>query len=440
MRDPQGRLRIEGEAAIRDVLPNGSASAFLHSPAARDLVGRGALVPFEWHGAGRIVSPRLPFVCLPFEWCDAQCHAAATLTLDIAVQALRDGYELKDASAWNVVFDGARPVFCDHLSFEPIRTREWWAFGQFCRHFVLPLAAARQRGIHVGEIFRGHRDGLTPERARTLLGTRGLISRVAPLLWGAPSRGAAGAAGTAALHDPASASGDTRHEALIQFARWCLGPSSPARAASHWSRYTGARSHYDDSAASRKRQLVGQWLAKLRPPVVLDLGANTGEFSRLALQHAQRVVAVDGDHDCIDGLFRSVTQGERLHAIVADLADLSGGRGWAGVEFAGLADRLDGQADVVMMLALMHHLRFAEGIPLDEIAALAARWSRSHLIVELLHPDDPMVLNLAAQRRLDAAGFTVDEQLRAFSRHFDLLGREVLGGSRRELVLMKRRG
>ena len=436
MRDPQGRLRFEGDAAIREVLPGGLAGAFLNHPLAQELVRHGVLVPFEWQAAGRLVSPRLPLVSLPFEWCDAQFRAAAMLTLDVAGQALREGFELKDASAWNVVFDGVRPMFCDHLSFEPIRSREWWAFGQFCRHFLLPLAGARQRGLHAGETFAAHRDGMTSERARALLGPRGLLSRVGPLLWCAGARANADAAG---LHASTPKGGGARHAALIQYGHWCLGRPPAEATGGAWAGYVGARPHYSETAAAQKRSRVGTWLAELRPPVVLDLGANTGEFSRLALEHAQRVVAVDADHDCIENLFRSAPQGRaRLHPMVANLADLGGGRGWAGSEFAGLHERLAGQADVVMMLALTHHLRFAEGIPLEEIAALAAHWSRSHLILELLHPDDPMVVQLATQRRQSPKSFTVDEQLRAFSRHFEPLGREALDGSRRELVLMKR--
>ena len=46
---------------------------------------------------------------------------------------LAEGCELKDATAWNVIFAGSRPVFCDHLSFRPLPSRQWWAFGQFLR-------------------------------------------------------------------------------------------------------------------------------------------------------------------------------------------------------------------------------------------------------------------------------------------------------------------
>ena len=92
-----------------------------------------------------------------------------------------------------------------------------------------------------------------------------------------------------------------------------------------------------------------------------------------------------------------------------------------------------------MMLALIHHLHVSEGIPLLEIATFAASVTTEHLIVELLASDDPMVQRLAAQRRRAVEGFTIDNQLAAFARHFDTVDRVPLSRTRRELVLLRRR-
>ena len=60
----------------------------------------------------------LRFPCYPHEITAAQLKEAAHLTLSLAMEALENDWILKDASAWNVLFDGGRPVFCDILSFE----------------------------------------------------------------------------------------------------------------------------------------------------------------------------------------------------------------------------------------------------------------------------------------------------------------------------------
>ena len=91
-------------------------------------------------------SPRLPFISCPYEWCFSQLKAAALLTLDLHLLALEHGCILKDASAYNVQFFEAKPLFIDLLSFERwSEGQPWQAYGQFCRHFLAPLALMCRR-------------------------------------------------------------------------------------------------------------------------------------------------------------------------------------------------------------------------------------------------------------------------------------------------------
>jgi hypothetical protein len=123
--------------------------------------------------------------------------------------------------------------------------------------------------------------------------------------------------------------------------------------------------------------------------------------------------------------------------VVADLGDLRGGRGWAATEFPGLADRLAGQADMTLMLALVHHLHVAEGIPMSEVAAFAAQLTTRDLVVELIDPEDPMVRRLAEQRRRSLDGFSIDQQLRAFESRFETVCRVQLPEAHRHLLWMR---
>ena len=45
-------------------------------------------------------------------------------------------------------------------------------------------------------------------------------------------------------------------------------------------------------------------VAARRPALTWDLGANTGVFSRIAAEHSGTVVAVDGDQDASEILYR----------------------------------------------------------------------------------------------------------------------------------------
>lgn len=434
MRDPEGALSFQRDTVTRTLHSADSPSArFLRSGLARSMVDAGQLVAFELRSERVVESPRLPFVSYPFEWCDAQLRAAGALTLALAKQALPEQQELKDASAWNVLFDGARPVFCDHLSFQPITRPQWWAFGQFARHFVFPLTVSSVRGQRGYQSFTLYRDGLPPDRARELLGWRRFRSRAWPLLL----RSGRGGSEAETIGSAAPNPGKTFHAGLYAYCDGLLGPRRKPATASAWSHYTETRSHYETSTSRHKLECVDRWLAQTRPGWVADLGCNTGEFSRVAAARGAQVIAIDYDHDSIEQLFLGLDAGSRIHPLIANLGDLPAGRGWSGTEFPGLSQRLDKRVDVVMMLALVHHLAISEGIPLPEIARAASRLTRAHCIVEFIDHDDPMVVRLSAQRGKPAGAFTIDAQLSAFGECFEVLERVDLPQAHRALFLLR---
>ena len=159
MRDPDGQLEFTSGLVRRTVRAGAESAQFLQKTLSRTLVQEGVLVDFAFQTNQIIEAPRLPFVSYPSEWCDAQLCDAAKFTLALSERILGGGLELKDASAANVLFEGATPIFCDHLSFVPIRTKQWWAMGQFARHFIFPLVLTRQTKWHAHQFHILSADG-----------------------------------------------------------------------------------------------------------------------------------------------------------------------------------------------------------------------------------------------------------------------------------------
>src|SRR5262245_58354045 len=128
-RDPGGRVFVDRGSIYRLVRPSFAAhydhavASGFHSQA----IQAGLLIPHAEvdpsharasEPAHRVLRPEpLEFVSYPYEWCFSQLKEAALLTLRIARLALRFGLTLKDASAYNVQFRGALPVFIDTTSF-----------------------------------------------------------------------------------------------------------------------------------------------------------------------------------------------------------------------------------------------------------------------------------------------------------------------------------
>ena len=441
MRDPRGSLRLDAQSVTRTLHRPLTQTDFLHSALSARWVTERRLVPFEIVDTMTIVSPRLTFVSLPEEWCDLQAHDAARFTLALQAEANAGDFDLKDASAWNVLFDGASPLFCDLLSFEPLATRPWWAAGQFSRHFLLPLLAARKRGFHAGDVLRVWRDGMPPAAARSMLGVARFLTRYWPLM----AEGLASTDDAAAVPqviDPAALAPVRRYrESLLASFDWMLTGVRPSAGDREgvWASYESERGHYVDSAMTSKRQVVAEWLQRVAPAWVADLGCNAGEFSLMARDSGAQVVAIDADHAAVQRLYRRVAGTRGIHPVRATFDDLCGGRGWSGAEFAGLAARMEGRFDLVMMLALVHHLAVGASIPLVEIARFVHRSSRGWALIELIGSDDPQMRLLCSQRRRDAAEFGLTAQREAFLRAgFEINSEVVLSGASRSLALMRK--
>jgi 2-polyprenyl-3-methyl-5-hydroxy-6-metoxy-1,4-benzoquinol methylase len=206
---------------------------------------------------------------------------------------------------------------------------------------------------------------------------------------------------------------------------------------SRWSEYTTGRAHYSATDLDRKRAFVRAALAIVAPTSVLDLGANTGEFSELAAAGA-RVVAVDIDEQSVSGISeRARRQGLDIHPLVGNLAQPTPAEGWKNAELRSLIERLTHAFDLVLVLALVHHLRITGGIPFAEIVDLLATLTR-HVVFEIVPPADEMFAAMARGREAlyrDCEPATAERLLAA---RFNVLRREVLSNGRIMMLLENR--
>lgn len=439
MRDPIGWVEVKSDFVHRHSYAPLPVPHFLDSPSACELVRRGLLTPFNFESRNLIRARKVGFATYPWEWTHKQLLQAAIVTLDVAEAALAVGHELKDASAFNVLFERERAEICDHFSVQPIQRRQWWAYGQFLRHFVFPLAASKYRGIEAADVFKASLDGMTLESTRAFMGAKRWTIRTGMALMQS-----SGGATTASVLSTLSASTDSSekplHKGLIAFLRWQLAGLHRAPRFSMWAAYEQTRSHYQETGLERKRDIVTRWLSSVSPSWVADLGCNRGEFSLIASEIASKgVIAVDADMPAIERLRARLTGNTPVYTVCADLDDLSAGRGWMGREYRGLVQRLGAQADVTMALALIHHLAIGRSIPLKEVAELLAECTRRHLIVEYIHHQDPMVQELLSNRdRVDGISFAVEAQRHAFHERFRTLEEVPLEGSFRRLALLEK--
>ena len=177
-------------------------------------------------------------------------------------------------------------------------------------------------------------------------------------------------------------------------------------------------------------------LNELRPATVLDVGANTGEFSAMAAACGAEVVALERDADAAERIARvSAAKGLKIQTIHADLARPTPAVGWENRESSALLPRLEGQFDVVMLLAVIHHLLLLEQIPLRAIMELCHRLTKRFAVVEWVPATDSMFVSLMRGRDALYGSLSEDDLVASSNGLFTVLRRDVLGNGRVLLLL-----
>jgi SAM-dependent methyltransferase len=442
-RDPAGSLTLEGDHAVRSVRPEFEASTmdFVLSDFYRAAIERGEMVDTEVREAAqglRLIHPRVRIVTYPWEWTASQWLAAAELTLRLCELAVADGWILKDATPLNILFVGPQPVLVDVLSFErrSAGTSLWLAYGQYVRTFLLPLVMRKLLAWPL-EMSMFRRDGYEPSELYAALGWGQRLKPdvfwpiTLPALLDKRGGGKAGGVAAKKVSDDGLAV-HTLQRTLAGLRKRTRGAVREV-AKSEWSEYASTLQHYSADDAAMKKQWVREVLQELRPAVVLDVGANTGEFSALAAECGAEVVALERDAEAAE---RIAQRGwERVLAVHADLARPTPAVGWGNRESASLLSRLAGQFDCVMMLAVIHHLLLLEQIPLRAICELASTLTQRWLIVEWVPVTDPMFVSLMRGREELYGALCEEDLFGACEGLFTMKQREVLGNGRVLLLL-----
>jgi len=390
--------------------------------------------------AHTVIEPaRIPFISYPYEWSFGQLRDAALLTLDIQMRSLARGFVLRDASAYNVQFRDGAPVFIDTLSFERYQDgRPWIAYKQFCEHFLVPLALMSATDVRCGRLQREYLDGipldlgsaLLPRRSWTKLGMVLHVHLHARAMRRYASASVAKESGSRTLSKSALTG-------LINSLRDLVSSLDWVPAGTTWADYT-ADNNYSDASIEAKCQLVRDYVKAAEPSTVWDLGGNTGKFSRVAREVADSVVCFDFDPAAVELNYRDVRARKEtgLLPLQLDLMNPSPANGWAHEERQSLEER--GPADVVMALALVHHLSIASNVPLPRVAEYFARLGRA-LVIEFVPKSDSQVVRLLTNRADIFPDYTIEGFERAFEPFFTTERKQRVGDSERTLFLMRRR-
>jgi len=294
----------------------------------------------------------------------------------------------------------------------------WIAYAQFVRTFLLPLCAYVYLGWPLSAT-QQRRDGYEPADLAPFLP---LFAR-----WRRPFRPLV----TLPLLLEKSKSAGSRRpqvsEELSAFAvrrflrstRRLLHSMAPRTNTSRWGSYNQTASHYRPSDQEAKQGFVRAVLERIRPACVLDVGANTGFYSRIAARNGANVMAWDTDVQVCDVNWQIARrEGLAILPTVADFARPTPSVGWQNGENASLLGRTKSRFDCVLMLGILHHLLVGDQIPLpaiiEQLQEISTRW----VIAEWIPKEDSHFDELCRGRHELYSHLSEEFFVQALSRRF----------------------
>jgi len=453
-RDRDGRVYLAGDRVFRGLSESALENfrAVSNAEFYRTFSDRGALVgtreiphsdvPLaeeireQW--AGFLEHDRVPVVSYPYEWTFGMLQSAARLQLVLTGAAIKEGFTFKDATPYNVQFIAGKPVFIDMASIEPLAEgAPWEGYRQFCEMYLFPLLLQAHKGLDFQPFLRSRIDGIDLQTATRLFGFRdrfrkGVLSHVwlqAKLdrRYGGSSENVRAKLKSAGFNRELILANIRKLIRLVDGLEW-KGKGS------EWGDYS--RFHnYSEEDHRIKEQFVEKCVREARPRSAWDIGCNTGQFSRLIARYCGQVVATDIDHLAVERLYRDTARPDNVLPLVQNVADPSPNWGWRLRERRDLQYRA--QPDMVLCLALIHHVVITANVPLAEFVGWLAEIT-DHLVIEYVSRKDDKVQTLLRNKEDNYWDYSQANLEKELSRHFSIRETLAVRDGQRQLYWCQR--
>lgn len=384
----------------------------------------------------RLIKPEEIFISYPYEWCFSQLKDAALLTLEIQKTALKYNMSLKDANCYNVQFHNGKPIFIDTASFEKYEEGTiWQAYKQFCMNFIAPLALMAYKNSCLVCLLKTYINGIDLNLASSLLPLKSIFNI------------------NILLHIHQHAKIQKKYEnnnkkINIQYSKLqmvilidnlikTIKSIKMKPKYSCWKDYY-KKTNYTDNSFHQKISIINEYKAELQPHSLVDIGANNGFFSRLFKNICKQIICIDSDYNAIEKNYNETKNAKEnnIYPLVIDFTNPTPNLGWNNEERFSFYDRIK-NIDMVMALAIIHHLAISNNIPLYNIAKTFSKTGK-YLIIEFIEKEDSQIQKLLKNRQDIFDDYTKENFEKTFSEFYEIKRKNPIPDTFRTLYLMQR--
>lgn len=349
--DPLGRTFLYDGQYYKAIYPErlDEAKALFQSPAVRMLTERNLLVPakeapFALDGYPLVYALETDYFSFARdEWGVEQIRDAAIRYCEMGILLAQQGLGFIDGHSGNfVVMNNSQAKWCDTGSIIPCGAQELTGIDEFIRYFVYPLLV-RASSPKLGRMMRFFfRTGCSHDEAESLLGKQIRITR------------------------------GSRAHVFAEFKQLLEDLRFPFED-TLWSQYHGGNTPPEHPSALPKgtrQEVLFRLIQSQKARHILDFGANEGYYSLIGAASGAEVLAYEPDEAAAarcHAHFRSASPAFRVK-----------------VANAGIRGHGERPADLVLALALTHHLYFTHMCSFEVIAKMLAESTTKTLITEYM--------------------------------------------------------
>lgn len=376
----------------------------------------------------------------PFEWSPEMLRRAAMCVLDVNDCARKYGYELKDVHPYNVMYENCAPVYVDFGSFVKAKSsRSWVAYGEFisCYVSIIRLAANNYNSIfkHAfmlrGTGFDGSEAYAASSRVGAILGPT-LVKKISRVL--AYYR-------LGPLIDAAMIRKKIKNELFFKVAKfflhsdmlpWRNFSSNTLRkkinkfkleSSTFWADYHQSSGFYDTDGCvklSARLEWVREKVKTLKVETIIEFAGNQGVLSReiAKIPGVKSIICSDYDENAVNALVNNGEIEKLFPACFDFMSDAKEGlSGERAFRF---------KSDLVIALAVTHHLLLTQKYSIESLVWTLARYSLKYIIIEYM----PLGLWDGKSAPVLPDWYSEGWFIEALSKHFKIIDRVQLEENR----------
>lgn len=440
-KDPDAKVFIENGIYVRKIYERyiPEYKKLMDSGLYNDLVSKNLILKHEEIRTENnciVIKPEQVFISYPWEWCFSQLKDAALATLKIQQIALDYNMSLKDANCFNIQFLHNNPLLIDTSSFETYEAgTAWVAYKQFCENFIAPLALMAYTDLSLNGLFLQNINGIPLELASKLLpfGTRFNLNLFTHIHLHSKMQNRY-SENSKKINNIKINKQQLKN--IIRNLYTTVENITLPKYETEWKNYYSF-TNYTEKSFDEKYNIINNFRSMIKTENVWDFGSNTGIFSRIFSDNGANVIAFDIDKMAIEKNYLKIKQDkeQNIFPLVFDLANPSPALGWANKERKNLMERAK-DVDLILALALIHHLRFTYNIPFENIAKYFSSISK-YLIIEFVDKKDSKVQKMLLNRKDVFDDYTQANFENEFCEYYKILCKEKISKTERTLYLME---